>query len=97
MSDAAREMAAFDRLPRAVRARLAASRFNFRPTAIAADRRAHGLDVAETVAFIGALERWAVDAERDAVPEAGNRLEPARPPRVEEIVQDLIRRENVQR
>ena len=88
---AASEMAAFDRLPKTVRARLAASRFDFKAEAIAADRRTHRLSVSETVAFIGEMEAWAVAAERSAANGAGNRLTPALPPRVDEMV-DRIRR-----
>ena len=90
MADVVREMAAFDRLPRAVRLRLAASRFDFRPTAISADRRAHRLNVPETVALIAALENWARDAEGDAVrDEATNRLTPSAAPRVGDLVRQL--------
>lgn len=87
---AASDMAAFDRLPAAVRARLAASRFDFKAAAIAADRRTHRLTVAETVAFIGEMEAWAADAEREAARTASNRLAPGNPPRVGDMV-DKIR------
>jgi hypothetical protein len=88
---AASEMAAFDRLPAAVRARLAASRFDFKATAIAADRRTHRLTVAETVAFIGEMEAWAAEAERGGARTASNRLAPGNPPRVDEIIQRIRR------
>jgi hypothetical protein len=88
---AASEMAAFDHLPAAVRARLAASRFDFKAVTIAADRRAHRLSVAETVAFIGEMEAWAAEAERFAAIGDGNRLTPSLPPRVDEMVQRIRR------
>jgi len=84
------DMAAFDRLPKAVRARLAASRFDLPAAAVAADKREHGLSAAETVALVGELEGWAAAAEATAVRGEGNRLSPASPPRIDEMV-DRIR------
>lgn len=89
MISAADEMRAFDRLPAAVRARLSASRFDFRPSTIMSVQREFRLTAAEAAQFIGELEGWASEAERTATQSASNRLEPARPPNVEAMVERI--------
>lgn len=90
MNAQAREMAAFDRLPMAVRNRLSGSRFNFKAGAIASERRLHRLSLTETLALLDELELWAAEAERNAKPIDGNRIGADRPPNVEAMV-DRIR------
>lgn len=55
----ARDMAAFDAMPAAVRRALACSAFDFPSAQIARDVRRFRLDERQTLAFVAELERWA--------------------------------------
>lgn len=86
-------MAAFDRLPAAVRRRLAESPFDFSPVRLAEDRQTFGLDAAATVAFIEELEAWGrAELARAKGVDDGNRLDAATEPDVEAMVERVLTR-----